>query len=101
MMKIYKPLYAQLPELEDYLQWYFEGKNNLTFGDTTQAIRKQGMKLAREELFHPIHQENRETREKCLILGQGLGACMILEMEDPRKVTHEFLDATKGKYSVN
>ena len=26
MMSIYQPLYAQLPELEDHLQWYFEGK---------------------------------------------------------------------------
>ena len=101
MMNIYKPLYEQLPELEDHLLWYFEEKNNLTFGDTTQADRKPGMKLAREELFHPIHQENRETHDKCLLLCQGLGACMILEMEDPRKVTHEYLDAVKGKYSVS
>ena len=59
------------------------------------------MKLAREELFHPIHQENRETHDKCLLLCQGLGACMILEMEDQRKVTHEYLDVGKGKYSVS
>ena len=57
--------------------------------------------MAREELFHPMHRENRETHDKCLLLCQGLGACMILEMEDPKKVTHEYLDSVKGKYSVS
>ncbi len=59
------------------------------------------MKLALEEIFHPVHMENCESDDACMVLSQGIGTCIVLEMEDPTKVTSDYLNVIKGKYSMS
>ena len=100
MMNIFKPLYEQLPELEDYMSWYFEEKNNLVSGTTTTNERKKGMKLAREEFFYPTKIQNRESNDCCLLLATDFANCLILEFHDTNKVTYMYVSKRDGEYSM-
>jgi hypothetical protein len=100
MMNILKPLYSQLPELEDYLTWYFEEKSNYVAGTKATDVRKKGMKLVREELFYPQRIENRETHECCVMLSLEVANCLIIEFQDTSKVTHMYVNKLDGKLSM-
>jgi hypothetical protein len=100
MMNIFKPLYEQVPELEEYMSWYFEEKNNLVSGITTTNKRKKGMKLAQEEFFYPTKIQNRESNDCCLLLATDFANCLILEFHDMKKVTHMYVSKLDGEYSM-
>ena len=100
MMNIFKPLYQQLPELEEYMSWYFEEKNNLVSGINTTNERKKGMKLAREEFFYPTKVQNRESNDCCLLLATDFANCIIVEFQDTKKVTHMYVSKLDGQYSM-
>ena len=100
MMSLFAPLYEQLPELQEFLDWYFEEKQNYVAGGQTKLDRKKGMKLVREELFYPKRIENRETHATCLLLAQELASTLILEFQDTTKVTCLYLSKLDGEYST-
>ena len=101
MMNILKPLYSKLPELDDYLSWYFEEKNNYVAGTKEKSVCKKGMKLVCKELFYPTRIENRETHDCCVMLSLELANCLIIESQDTTKVTHKYVNKLDGEYSMN
>ena len=100
VMEIFKPLYRKLPELEDYLSYYFEDKETCSFGSKGVDDRLKGIKLVREEVFSPVDADNRASFDCCVWLAGDIAATLILEMNDPRKVTCEYLTATNGKFCM-
>ena len=54
MMNIFKPLYKKLPELKEYLDWYFEEKESCVIGESAVGSRKKGIKLVKSEVFSPL-----------------------------------------------
>ena len=65
MMDIFKPLYNKLPELKEYLDWYFEEKETRVIGESAVGSRKKGIKLVKSEVFSPVDADNRATHECC------------------------------------
>ncbi len=49
VMNIFKRLYNKLPELTDFLDYFFEEKATCVFGSHDADSRKKGIKLVREE----------------------------------------------------
>ncbi len=65
IMGIFSPLYAELPELEEYLTYFLEGKESNVIGlciwwDCTLAID-----LAKNEVFYPKQMENQQMHDLC------------------------------------
>ena len=60
-MNIFKPLYKKLPELKEYLDWYFEEKETRVIGESTVESCKKGIKLVKREVFSPVDADNRAT----------------------------------------
>ena len=126
MLKIFSPLYEELPEFESYMTYYLEEKECNTMASTakegkfiTTAIvnccccyfqllltlfsftvdRVLGIDLACAELFFPQRDENRQTTDLCKDLAVGIAAIIITELEDTSKVLYQSLDALDGKLS--
>ena len=53
IMKIFEPLYTDLPELETHLTYYFEEKEANFVGSCKRDDRMIDMDLAVAELFYP------------------------------------------------
>ncbi len=100
MMNIFKPLYKQLPELEDYLDWFFGEKQNMVYGSADKESRKPGMEMAKSQAFSPVDADERATYTRCVSLARDIASTMIMEMGDPSKVTSKYLDAFNGELSL-
>ena len=97
MMNIFKPLYNKLPELKEYLDWYFEEKETRVIGESAVGSRKKGIKLVKSEVFSPVDADNRATHECCCWLSKDLASTLVLEMANPTKVTRELVTKLNGK----
>jgi hypothetical protein len=53
IMNILSPLYAELPELKEYLTYYFEEKESNVIGSCSQGIRVLAIDLAKCEVSYP------------------------------------------------
>ena len=51
------------------------------------------------ELFYPKRDENIATTETVHKLAVEVALCLVEELRDPTKATHDFLTAAKGKFS--
>ena len=96
IMKIFKPLYKKLPELEEYLDWYFEEKETQVFGIMDADSRKKGIKIVKSEIFSPVDPDNRATHDCACWLSEDLAATLLLEMADPRKITKDLINKLDG-----
>lgn len=126
MLKIFSPLYEELPEFESYMTYYLEEKECNTMASTAKegkfittvtvnccccyfqllltlfsftADRVLGIDLACAELFFPQRDVNRQTTDLCKDLATGIAAIIITELEDTSKVLYKSLDALNGEQS--
>ena len=58
VMNIFKPLYGELPELDEYLTYYFEEKEANVVGSNKECDRVLAIDGAVAELFYPTRMEN-------------------------------------------
>ena len=100
MMSIFSPLYSTVPELEQYLEWYFEEKASYPVGIQKNEERVLAIDEARAELFYPTQACNRQTHECCVRLAEKVGSRACLEFMDTRKSLSMHLSAADGKFSV-
>ena len=101
VMNIFKPLYKKLPELKDYLDYYFEERRTNVFGATDNASRKLGIKMVKSEVLMPNDHDNRATNELCHSLAEDMASTMLMDMADPRKVTAEMITKLNGVNCFN
>jgi hypothetical protein len=99
VMNVFQPLYDDLPELEEYLDYYKEDKMGNVIGSMIDSNRVRVIDLALHELFYPTKMRNRETTEFCFTLASGIATTIIIEMEDTKKASYEYLSAKLGKCS--
>ena len=90
IMNIFKPLYQKLPELKDYLTYFFEEKEIFVYTNMDNDSHKRGIKLVSEEVFLPIEANNRTFYDCCVWLISDFAAIIILEMCDPKR-SHEII----------
>ena len=100
IMSIFSPLYSKVPELEQYLEWYFEEKASYPVGIQKNEERVLAIDEARAELFYPTQACNRQTHECCVRLAEKVGSRACLEFMDTRKSLSMHLSAADGKFSV-
>ena len=89
-------MYDKLPELKDYLNYYFEEKRNNVFGATTNESRKRGINMVKSEVLSPTDHDNRSTNELCHSLAENMASTMLMDMADPRKVTAAIITKLDG-----
>ena len=71
-MKIFQLLYKNLPELKDYLDYYFEEKRTNVFGAIANVKRKLCIKMVKSKVLLPTDYDNRRaTNELCHSLAEG------------------------------
>ncbi len=99
-MNVFKALYKKLPELKDYLDYFFEENESFMFGSNDVDSCLKGIQLVREEVFSPVDADNRASYDCSIWLAGNFSATLILEMCDPSKVTVDYLNAKNGKYSM-
>jgi hypothetical protein len=99
MMNIFSPLYAELPELKEYLTYYFEEKESNVIGSCSQVNRVLAIDLAKCEVFYPTRIENQQTNDLCVNLAREVATCLLLEVADPKKATSDYLSKCNGRFS--
>ena len=98
IMNIFDPLYEQLPEFEEYIQFYREEKMNDVRGSSNPEDRLPGIDRVIAELFWPTKTRNRETTEFCINeLSKGIATVMLIELQD--KACGDYLSVNFGKRS--
>ena len=99
VMKIFKPLYKDLPDLKDYLDYHLEEKVGNVIGSNKQNERVKAIEEAMSELFYPQNLENRQTTEFCYELAGGVATTVLTELLHPKKATKDYLSHGGGIYS--
>jgi hypothetical protein len=99
VMKIFCPIYSDLPEFEEYISYYFENKEGNIFGSVQSKERVLSIDEAMTELFWPSKIHNHETSGFCKESAVGIAATLLTELEDTKKATHQYLSAVLGKHS--
>ena len=97
IMNIFSPLYDELPELKDYLDFHLEEKEGNVIGSVKEKDRVLVIDEAMEELFYPKRRANRETTELCTELAVGVATTLLTELLDKKKVTSYYV--LDGKWS--
>ncbi len=70
IMNIFSPLYEELPELEEYLIYFFEEKESNIVGSYSRSDRVLAIDLAKCEVFYPTQRENQQTNDLCVDLAR-------------------------------
>ena len=99
VMNIFQPLYNQLPELKDYLNYYREEKLSNTMSSFNAEDRVLAIDQAISEVFYPTKVRNRETTPFCHKLAERAATTLLVELQDSKKATHLYLSAALGKRS--
>ena len=99
IMKIFEPLYTELPELETYLTFYFEQKEANVVGSCKQDDCVLAINGAVAELFYPGRMENKQSTKTCRELAVRLATRSIAECIHPKKAIHDHLSEIHGKKS--
>ena len=66
MLKMYSPLYEQLPELQQFLEWFFQERKSYPVG-----VKRNGQEWILvidetvAELFYPLQAANWQTNDFC------------------------------------
>ncbi len=89
IMRIFSPLYVELPELEQYLTYFFEEKESDVIGSCSQGDRVVAIDLAKCEVCYPMRIENQQTHDLCVNLAREVATCLLLEVMDPKKATSD------------
>jgi hypothetical protein len=99
IMNIFSPLYAEIPELEEYLTYFFEEKESNVVGSYSRSDRVLAIDLAKCEVFYPTQCENQQTNDLCVDLAREVATCLMLEVADPKKATSDYLSKCDGRFS--
>ena len=99
IMNIFSPLYAELPELEENLTYFFEEKESNVVGSYSQSDWVLAVDLAKCEVFYPTQRENQQTNDLCVDLAREVATCLMLEVADPKKATSDYLSKCDGRFS--
>jgi hypothetical protein len=100
VMNIFQPLYNDLPEFEEFLEFYREDKVGNVHGSSHPRDRIRVMDLAIAEVFFPAKLRNRETTQFCIRLSKGIATVLLVELEDTSKATHQYVSACLGGRSI-
>jgi hypothetical protein len=92
IMKIFSPLYEEIPPLKEYLDYHFEEKEGNVIGSHKVHERVLAINEARAELFFPQKMENHQTAEFCKELLVGVATMLLTKLTDPRKSTHNYIN---------
>ncbi len=92
IMKIFSPLYKEIPLLKEYLDYHFEEKEGNVVGSHVVHERVLAIDEAMAELFFPQKMENRQTTEFCKELSVGVATTFLTELTNPRKSTHNYIN---------
>ena len=68
IMSIFLPLFNQLPELKEYLDYYKEEKEGNAISSMKPSDCVLCIDKAMAESFHPNKEQNQETEQYCLEL---------------------------------
>ncbi len=85
IMRIFSPLYGELPEFEEYLTYFFEEKESNVIGSCSRGDRVLAIDLAKCEVFYPTQIENQQTHDLCVNLAREVATCLLLEVMDPKR----------------
>jgi hypothetical protein len=85
VMNIIEPLYKQLPEFQEYMDFYKEEKEGNVIGSSKQSDRVLVINEAMHELFFPTKKRKRETTQMCQQLATGVATTLLVELEDTHK----------------
>ena len=99
VMNIFEPLYKQLPEFQEYMDFYKEEKEGNMIGSSKQSDRVVVIDEAMHELFFPMQKRNPETTQMCQQLTTDVAMTLLVELEDTSKATFEYLSVAGGQYS--
>jgi hypothetical protein len=99
IMRIFSPLYGELPEFEEYLTYFFEEKESNVIGSCSRGDRVLAIDLAKCEVFYPTRIENQQTHDLCVTLAREVATCLLLEVADPKKATSDYLSKCNGRFS--
>jgi len=99
IMNVLSPLYADLPELEEYPTYFFEVKESNVVGSYSQSDRVLAVDLAKCEVFYPTQRDNQQTNDLCVDLAREVATCLMLEVVDPTKATSDYLSECNGRFS--
>ena len=99
IMNIFSLLYAEIPELEEYLTYFFEEKESNVVGTYSRSDRVLAIDLAKCEVFYPTQRENQQTNDLCVDLAREVATCLMLEVADPKKATSDYLSKCDGRFS--
>ena len=99
VMNIFKPLYGELPELDEYLTYYFEEKEANVVGSNKECDRVLAIDGAVAELFYPTRMENRQSTPTCRELAVKLAIRGMAECVHPKKAIADHLSIINGKKS--
>jgi hypothetical protein len=91
IMNIFEPLYGDLLELEEFLEFYREDKRGNVHGLCHPDNRILVIDLAIAEVFFPVKLCNRETAEFCIKLAKAIATVLLVELEDTSKATHQYV----------
>ncbi len=58
MMNILLPVVDKLPELSNFMEWYFKKKRAMVYGSFSKYSRKLGIDIVRAEVFYPSRHSN-------------------------------------------
>jgi hypothetical protein len=98
-MGIFAPLYHELPELEEYITYFFEEKESNVVGWCSQGDHVLAIDLVKCEVFYPKQIENQKMHNLCVNLARGEKTCLLLEVADPKKATSDYLSKGDGSFS--
>jgi hypothetical protein len=99
IMKIFSPLYQEIPPLKEYLDYHFEEKEGNVIGSHKMHKRVLAIDEAMAELFFPQKMENHQTTEFCKDLLVGVATTLLTKLTDPRKSTHNYIN--DGLFAFN
>jgi hypothetical protein len=99
IMNIFSPLYDELPELKEYLTYYFEEKESNVTGSFRQGDCVLAIDLAKCEVFYPTRIENQQTNDLCVNLAREVATCLLLEVADPKKAISDYLSNCNRRFS--
>ena len=99
MMKIFSPLYEQLPEFKKDFDYLLEEKQGNNIGSKKSSDSVLSIDEALYDLLYPVKLENVQTTEFCAQLGVGSASMMLTKLTDPTKLTYHRVSKANWKYS--
>jgi hypothetical protein len=98
VVNIFQPLYPQLPEFCDHMDYFKEQKEGKVIGSSKLPDHVLVIDKAMGELFWPTKQRNLETPKSYHELVVGVAHTLLMELEDVSKATFEYLLTANEQY---